>query len=170
MRPAGKNRTHSPRDTRAYWVTEADKEYQVEIDILSSGLLKYHRWCPYGYCYCFRLNISSEFSFAGSGDVKSIASSSQTCSRSAWARSASFRRVATVRKHFGQMESSEPSGFRLRGKDSDRAVPLIIQPLSILRGDVRVAAFYAEWRSPMNTRKFFVDVRSLISSRLANSR
>jgi hypothetical protein len=69
-------------------VTEADKEYQVEIEFLSSDLLKYHRctMCPYGYC--FRLNISSELSFAGSGGVKSIVSSSQTWSRSGWARSA----------------------------------------------------------------------------------
>jgi hypothetical protein len=52
-------------------VTEADKEYQVEIEPLSSDLLKYHRctMCPYGYC--FRLSISSELSFAGSGRIRS---------------------------------------------------------------------------------------------------
>ena len=52
-------------------MTEADKEYQVEIEPLSSDLLKYHRctMCPYGYC--FRLSISSELSFAGSGRIRS---------------------------------------------------------------------------------------------------
>ena len=97
-----------------------------------------YRRCPITDVYCFLLNIRGSLSFAGSGGVKSLASSSQTWSRSACERSASFLRVATVRKHFGQIESNEPSGFRLWGNGPNGAVSGIAQPLSILKLDACV--------------------------------